>query len=108
MKNYYEQNSKDANILKNLNITEPVIVTAVDGANVFVQYAYARNNAMYHDHLVINGTHSLKVGDQIATFGAKYNKQTSLTLDEENTVLVRNAYFSTNVTSLGTITSKTR
>lgn len=104
LKSYYDQNSKDPNILKVLNITEPVVVTAVDGANVFVQYIYARdNNAMYSEHLVINGNHTLKVGDQIATFAAKYNKKTSLTLDEENTVLVRNEYFAVDASSLGTI-----
>lgn len=106
LKSYYDQNSKDPNILKVLNITEPVIVTAVDGDNVFVQYIYARdNNAMYSEHLVINGNHTLKVGDQIATFAAKYNKKTSLTLDEENTVLVRNEYFAVDASSLGTISA---
>ena len=105
LKNYYESNKTDANILNPLNITEPVVVTGVDGNNVFVQYAYARiDNNMFNDHLVINGEHSLKVGDQIASFTAKYNKSTSLTLDEENTVLVRNAYFSVAATSLGAIT----
>ena len=104
LKNYYESNKNDANILSPLNITEPVIVTAVEGNNVFVQYRYARdNNAMYSEHLVINGNHTLKVGDQIATFAAKYNKKTSLTLDEENTVLVRNEYFAVDASSLGTI-----
>jgi hypothetical protein len=106
LKSYYDQNSNDANILKTLNITEPVIVTAVDGANVFVQYIYARdNNTMYSEHLVIKGNHTLKVGDQIATFAAKYNKKTTLTLDEENTVVIRNAFFTTEATSLGSVTS---
>ena len=104
LKSYHEQNSQDPNILKVLNITEPVVVTAVDGANVFVQYIYARdNNTMYSEHLVIKGNHTLKVGDQIATFAAKYNKRTSLTLDEENTVLVRNEHFAVEASSLGTI-----
>ena len=104
VKNYYDQNSKDPNILKALNITEPVIVTAVDGASVFVQYVYARdNNTMYSEHMIINGSHTLKVGDQITTFAAKYNKRTSLTLDEENTVLVRNEFFAVDASSLGTI-----
>ena len=106
LKNYYETNKSDANILNPLNITDPVVVTGVDGNNVFVQYSYARiNDNLFNDHLVINGEHSLKVGDQIASFTAKYNKSTSLTLDEENTVLVRNAYFSVAATSLGEITS---
>ena len=106
LKNYYDQNSADPNILKVLNITEPVIVTAVDGSNVFVQYVYARdNNAMYYDHLVINGAHSLKVGDQITSFNAKYNKKTTLTLDEENTVLVRNAFFNVDAASVTTGTT---
>lgn len=106
LKNYYESNKTDANILNPLNITEPVVVSGVDGNNVFVQYAYARiSNDMFNEHLVINGNHTLKVGDQIATFTAKYNKSTSLTLDEENTTLVRNAYFSVEATSLGTITA---
>lgn len=106
LKNYYETNKSDANILNPLNITDPVVVTGVDGNNVFVQYAYARiDNNMFNDHLVINGEHSLKVGDQIVSFTAKYNKSTSLTLDEENTVLVRNAYFSVEATSLGATTA---
>ena len=106
LKNYYESNKTDANILNPLNITEPVVVSGVDGNNVFVQYTYARiSNDMFNEHLVINGNHTLKVGDQIATFTAKYNKSTSLTLDEENTTLVRNAYFSVEATSLGTITA---
>lgn len=105
LKNYYESNKTDANILNPLNITDPVVVTGVDGNNVFVQYAYTRiDNNMFNDHLVINGEHSLKVGDQIASFTAQYKKSTSLTLDEENTVLVRNAYFSVAATSLGAIT----
>ena len=105
LKNYYESNKTDANILNPLNITDPVVVTGVDGNNVFVQYAYARiDNNMFNEHLVINGEHSLKVGDQIASFTAQYKKSTSLTLDEENTVLVRNAYFSVAATSLGAIT----
>lgn len=106
LKNYYESNKTDANILNPLNITEPVVVSGVDGNNVFVQYTYARiSNDMFNEHLVINENHTLKVGDQIATFTAKYNKSTSLTLDEENTTLVRNAYFSVEATSLGTITA---
>lgn len=106
LKNYYESNKTDANILNPLNITEPVVVSGVDGNNVFVQYTYARiSNDMFNEHLVINGNHTLKIGDQIATFTAKYNKSTSLTLDEENTTLVRNAYFSVEATSLGTITT---
>ncbi|MBO5086090.1 MAG: chitobiase/beta-hexosaminidase C-terminal domain-containing protein [Paludibacteraceae bacterium] len=106
LKNYYESNKTDANILNPLNITEPVVVSGVDGNNVFVQYAYARiDNNMFNDHLVINGEHSLKVGDKIASFTAKYNKSTSLTLDEENTVLVRNAYFSVEATSIGATTA---
>ncbi len=106
LKNYYESNKTDANILNPLNITNPVVVTGVDGNNVFVQYAYARiDDNMFNDHLVINGEHSLKVGDQIASFTAQYKKSTSLTLDEENTVLVRNAYFSVAATSIGATTA---
>ena len=106
VENYYQSNTTDPKILAPLSITDPVIVTGVEGNNVFVQYAYARiSNDMFNEHLVINGNHTLKVGDQIATFTAKYNKSTSLTLDEENTTLVRNAYFSVEATSLGTITA---
>lgn len=104
VKNYYQSNTASA--VAPLNITDPVTVTAVDGNNVFVQYAYTRiDNNMFNEHLVINGEHSLKVGDQIAYFTAKYNKSTSLTLDEENTALVHNAYFSVEATSLGATTA---
>ena len=106
LKNYYETNKSDANVLAPLNITDPVVVTGVDGNNVFVQYAYARaGSSMYNEHFVIDGNHTLKVGDQIASFTAQYKKSTSLTLDEENTVLVRNAYFAVPATSLGAITA---
>ena len=106
LKNYYETNKSDANVLAPLNITDPVVVTGVDGNNVFVQYAYARaGSSMYNEHFVIEGNHTLKVGDQIASFTAQYKKSTSLTLDEENTVLVRNAYFAVPATSLGAITA---
>ena len=106
LKNYYETNKSDANVLAPLNITDPVVVTGVDGNNVFVQYAYARaSSSMYNEHFVIDGNHTLKVGDQIASFTAQYKKSTSLTLDEENTVLVRNAYFAVPATSLGAITA---
>ncbi len=106
VENYYQSNTTDPKILAPLSITDPVIVTGVEDNNVFVQYAYARiSNDMFNEHLVINGDHTLKVGDQIATFTAKYNKSTSLTLDEENTTLVRNAYFSVEAISLGTITA---
>lgn len=106
LKNYYETNKSDANVLAPLNITDPVVVTGVDGNNVFVQYAYARaGSSMYNEHFVIEGNHTLKVGDQIASFTAQYKKSTSLTLDEENTVLVHNAYFAVPATSLGAITA---
>ncbi|MBR5823054.1 MAG: chitobiase/beta-hexosaminidase C-terminal domain-containing protein [Paludibacteraceae bacterium] len=106
LKNYYETNKSDANVLAPLNITDPVVVTGVDGNNVFVQYAYARaGSSMYNEHFVIEGNHTLKVGDQIASFTAQYKKSTSLTLDEENTALVRNAYFAVPATSLGAITA---
>ena len=106
LKNYYETNKSDANVLAPLNITDPVVVTGVDGNNVFVQYAYARaSSSMYNEHFVIDGNHTLKVGDQITSFTAQYKKSTSLTLDEENTVLVRNAYFAVPATSLGAITA---
>ena len=106
IENYYQSNQKDANILSPLKITEPVVVTAVQGNNVFVQYAYARiSNDMFNNHLVINGTHNLKVGDQIASFTAQYNKQSTLVVDEENTTLVRNAYFAVEATSLGETTA---
>ena len=106
LKNYYETNKSDANVLAPLNITDPVVVTGIDGNNVFVQYAYARaGSSMYNEHFVIDGNHTLKVGDQIASFTAQYKKSTSLTLDEENTALVRNAYFAVPATSLGAITA---
>ena len=106
VENYYQSNTTDPKILAPLNITDPVIVTGVEGNNVFVQYTYARiSDDLFNDHLVINGEHSLKVGDQIASLTAKYNKSTSLTLDEENTALVRNAYFSVEASSLGATTA---
>lgn len=106
LESYYNQNSNDPNIAKDLNITEPVVVTAVEGSNVFVQYAFARiDDSMFGEQLVINGDHTLKVGDQIASFAARYNKETSLSLDEENTTLVRNAFFAVEASSLGEITA---
>ena len=115
LKNYYETNKSDANVLAPLNITDPVVVTGVDGNNVFVQYAYTRaSNSMYNEHFVINGEHSLKVGDQIASFTAKYTLQKTEIIDEPlddpeltdegTTVVVRNAYFAVEATSLGAIT----
>ena len=106
LESYYNQNSNDPNIAKVLNITEPVVVTAVEDSNVFVQYAFARiDDSMFGEQLVINGDHTLKVGDQIASFAARYNKETSLSLDEENTTLVRNAFFAVEASSLGEITA---
>lgn len=106
LESYYNQNSNDPNIAKVLNITEPVVVTAVEDSNVFVQYAFARiDDSMFGEQLVINGDHTLKVGDKIASFAARYNKETSLSLDEENTTLVRNAFFAVEASSLGEITT---
>ena len=107
LKDYYEKNKADENILSELNITEPVVVTAVEGNNVFVQYAYTRiDNSMFSDLLVINGTNTLKVGDQIASFTAKYNKSTTI-LDEDSTeIVVRNPYFTVEASSLGEVTDK--
>ena len=116
LKNYYETNKSDANVLAPLNITDPVVVTGVDGNNVFVQYAYARaSSSMYNEHFVIDGNHTLKVGDQIASFTAQYTLQKTEIIDEPlddpeltdegTTVVVRNAYFAVPATSLGAITA---
>ena len=105
VKSYQDQNSNDPNIQKELNITEPVTVTAVEGQNVFIQYNYARNDAMYSHQLVINGEHSLKAGDQIANFAAKFVAATKLTIDEETTQLARSEYFAVPSSSFGNITA---
>lgn len=99
--NYYEQ-TKNKNTLKTIDITKPVVVTATDGANVFVQYQDL--DRIYHgDLLVINGEHSLAVGDQINTFAAKYNVATTLSLTDTTSAIIRNDFFSVEATSLGAI-----
>ena len=101
--NYYEQ-TKNKNALKTIDITKPVVVTATDGANVFVQYQDL--DRIYHgDLLVINGEHSLAVGDQINTFAAKYNVATTLSLNDTTSAIIRNDFFAVEATSLGTITN---
>ncbi|MBR5238868.1 MAG: chitobiase/beta-hexosaminidase C-terminal domain-containing protein [Paludibacteraceae bacterium] len=105
VKSYQDQNSNDPNIQKELNILDPVTVTAVEGENVFIQYNYARNDAMYSHQLVINGEHSLKAGDQIANFAAKFVAATKLTIDDETTQLARSEYFAVPSSSFGNITA---
>ena len=101
--NYYEQ-TKSENALKAINITKPVTITAVDGANVFVQYQDLDRN--YHgDLLVINGAHSLAVGDKVNTLAVKYNVATNLSLTDTTSAIIRNDFFSVDATSLGTITN---
>ena len=101
--NYYDQ-TKNANALKAINITKPVVVTAVDGANVFVQYQDLDRN--YHgDLLVINGNHSLAVGDKLNAFAAKYNAATTLSLNDTTSAIVRNDFFSVEATSFGSISN---
>ncbi len=101
--NYYEQ-TKSENALKAINITKPVTITAVDGANVFVQYQDLDRN--YHgDLLVINGEHSLAIGDKINSFATKYNVASKLPLTDTTFAIIRNDFFAVEATSLGTITN---
>ena len=101
--NYYEQ-TKNKNALKAINITKPVTITAVDGANVFVQYQDLDRN--YHgDLLVINGNHTLAVGDKLNAFTAKYNVATTLSLTDTTSAIIRNDFFSVEATSFGAITN---
>lgn len=101
--NYYEQ-TKSENALKAINITKPVTITAVDGANVFVQYQDLDRN--YHgDLLVINGEHSLAVGDKVDAFAVKYNVASKLPLTDTTFAIIRNDFFAVEATSLGTITN---
>lgn len=101
--NYYEQ-TKSENALKAINITKPVTITAVDGANVFVQYQDLDRN--YHgDLLVINGEHSLAIGDKVDAFAVKYNVASKLPLTDTTFAIIRNDFFAVEATSLGTITN---
>ncbi|MBQ5925524.1 MAG: hypothetical protein IIX03_02290, partial [Paludibacteraceae bacterium] len=101
--NYYEQ-TKSENALKAINITKPVTITAIDGANVFVQYQDLDRN--YHgDLLVINGEHSLAVGDKVDAFAVKYNVASKLPLTDTTFAIIRNDFFAVEATSLGTITN---
>jgi hypothetical protein len=101
--NYYEQ-TKSENALKAINITKPVTITAVDGANVFVQYQDLDRN--YHgDLLVINGEHSLAIGDKVDAFAVKYNVASKLPLTDTTFAIIRNDFFAVEATSLGNITN---
>ena len=100
--NYYDL-TKSEKALEEIDIIKPITVTAVDGANVFVQYQDLDRN--YHsDLLVINGEHSLAIGDKIGSLGVRYQKSSSLPINDTTSVIVRNDFFSVDATSLGTIT----
>lgn len=90
-----------------VEITKPVIVTAIDGNNVFVQYQdFDKQN--HGDLMIIEGEHSLKIGDQIEGFTAVLNpaRRDSIFTETDTTVtMVRNTYFNVNATTFGSITS---
>lgn len=100
---YYLAESKAQNAVE---IVNPVVVTAVDNNNVFVQYQDF-NKTNHGDLLVIEGGHSLQVGDQITGFTATLNsarRDTVITENDTTVTMIRNRYFSVNASSFGTIT----
>lgn len=100
---YYLAESKAQNAVE---IKNPVVVTAVDNNNVFVQYQdFDKIN--HGDLLVVEGEHSLQIGDQITGFTAtlKSARRDSVITENDTTVtMIRNRYFNVNVSSFGTIT----
>lgn len=90
-----------------VEITKPVIVTAIDGNNVFVQYQdFDKQN--HGDLMIIEGEHSLKIGDQIEGFTAVLNparRDSIFTKTDTIVTMVRNTYFNVNATTFGSITS---
>ena len=99
---YYLAESKAQNAVE---IKNPVVVTAVDNNNVFVQYQdFDKTN--HGDLLVVEGEHSLQIGDQITGFTATLNseRRDSVITENDTTVtMIRNRYFSVNVSSFGSV-----
>jgi hypothetical protein len=62
-KEYYNQ-TKESIALETITAITPMIVTAIDGNNVFVQYKNL-DKTPCNDMLSINGKHSLTLGDKI-------------------------------------------
>lgn len=99
---YYLAESKAQNAVK---IKNPVVVTAVDNNNVFVQYQDF-DKTSHGDLLVVEGEHSLQIGDQITGFTATLNsaKRDSVITENDTTVtLIRNRYFNVNASSFGSV-----
>lgn len=96
-----------SNIKTPVEITKPVVVSAVDNNNVFVQYQdFNKNNR--GDLLIIEGEHSLQIGDQITGFTASLNSARidSVITEKDTTVtMIRNTYFNVNATTLGSVTN---
>lgn len=101
---YFLTENKTQNAVE---IVNPVVVTAVDNNNVFVQYQdFDKTN--HGDLLVVEGEHSLQVGDQITGFTATLNsaRRDSVITENDTTVtMIRNRYFNVNASSFGTKTS---
>lgn len=99
---YYLAESKAQNAVK---IKNPVVVTAVDNNNVFVQYQDF-NKTNHGDLLVVEGEHSLQIGDQITGFTATLNseRRDSVITENDTTVtMIRNRYFNVNASSFGSV-----
>ena len=101
---YYLAESKAQNAVE---IKNPVVVTAIDNNNVFVQYQdFDKIN--HGDLLVVEGEHSLQIGDQITGFTATLNsaRRDSVITENDTTVtMIRNRYINVNASSFGTKTS---
>lgn len=100
---FYLAESKTQNAVEIIN---PVVVTAVDNNNVFVQYQdFDKNN--HGDLIVIEGEHSLQIGDQLTGFTATLNyarRDTTFTATDTIVTMIRNTHFNVEASSLGTIT----
>lgn len=101
---YYLAESKTQTAVE---IVNPVVVTAVDNNNVFVQYQDF-DKGIHGNLIVVEGEHSLQIGDQLTGFTATLNlaRRDSLFTETDTVVtMIRNTYFNVEASSFGTITS---
>ncbi len=104
-KEYYNQ-TKESIALETITAITPMIVTAIDGNNVFVQYKNL-DKTPCNDMLSINGKHSLTLGDKIENIPAKYIP-TKIEINGTDTAILRNDYFIVESTNIGTTTPNNR
>lgn len=101
---YFLAENKTQNAVE---ITNPVVVTAVNNNNVFVQYQDF-DKTSHGDLLIVEGEHSLQIGDQITGFTATLNsarRDTVITGNDTTVTMIRNTYFNVNATTLGSVTN---